>query len=96
MDVDRFKQVNDEFSHLTGDEVLRRIGMLVETAMRSGDEGIRVTDEEFCLLPGIGATCARHLRRMRVAMRITWEAVAPRQRFTPSFWAWHRRRRATA
>ncbi|HEX2542667.1 MAG TPA: tetratricopeptide repeat-containing diguanylate cyclase [Caldimonas sp.] len=88
MDVDRFKQVNDEFSHLTGDEVLRRIGVLVETAMRPGDQAFRVGGEEFLiLLPGISADVAVGIceRIRRAIEEHPWEDVAPALRVTASF-----------
>jgi diguanylate cyclase (GGDEF)-like protein len=88
VDVDRFKQVNDEFSHLTGDEVLRRIGVLVETVVRPSDQAFRVGGEEFLvLLPGAPADLAVAIcERIRRAIEDhPWEDVAPGLRVTASF-----------
>jgi diguanylate cyclase (GGDEF)-like protein/putative nucleotidyltransferase with HDIG domain len=49
-DLDRFKQLNDEFGHQAGDEALRRIGRSVRTAKRRFDSAARVGGEEFALL----------------------------------------------
>lgn len=54
IDVDQFKQYNDEFGHLQGDEALRIVGkMLARFAQRTEDCVARYGGEEFVmLLPG--------------------------------------------
>jgi len=88
IDIDRFKQVNDEFSHLTGDEVLRRIGVLAETVIRPTDQAFRVGGEEFLvLLPGAtGDLAVAICERIRRAIEDhPWADVAPGLRVTASF-----------
>ncbi len=46
-DIDHFKRVNDQFSHATGDEVLRRIGEILQHTMRASDLVARYGGEEF-------------------------------------------------
>lgn len=46
-DIDHFKAVNDRFSHATGDEVLRRIGQILQGSMRASDLVARYGGEEF-------------------------------------------------
>lgn len=50
LDVDHFKRVNDEFGHLTGDEVLREMGSLLRDTARLGDVVARIGGEEFEIL----------------------------------------------
>ena len=50
LDLDHFKQINDDFSHLTGDEVLRDLGQILQQACRDGDTPVRYGGEEFLLV----------------------------------------------
>ncbi|MFN7547831.1 MAG: diguanylate cyclase [Pseudomonadota bacterium] len=49
-DIDHFKKINDRYSHLVGDEVLRRGGALMRELVRDGDVAARYGGEEFALL----------------------------------------------
>ncbi|MDP9134339.1 MAG: GGDEF domain-containing protein, partial [Actinomycetota bacterium] len=49
-DLDRFKEVNDRFGHVAGDDVLRRFGATIRSVKRSWDIAARVGGEEFALL----------------------------------------------
>ena len=49
-DVDKFKQINDRFGHLAGDEVLRELAILVRSKIRSSDIFGRFGGDEFMLL----------------------------------------------
>lgn len=48
-DVDRFKEINDRFSHATGDVVLKRIAKVLEERCRKTDMVARYGGEEFLL-----------------------------------------------
>jgi len=45
-----FKNVNDTFGHVFGDEVLKSIGYLLKTRLRSNDICARYGGEEFVIL----------------------------------------------
>ena len=46
IDIDGFKQINDQFGHLAGDEVLFRVGQAIDSCVRSEDE-VRYGGDEF-------------------------------------------------
>ena len=50
LDLDRFKQVNDNFGHAAGDTVLRRVFEAVESSLREGDFAARLGGDEFATL----------------------------------------------
>jgi diguanylate cyclase (GGDEF)-like protein len=47
LDLDHFKQVNDQYGHATGDEVLRRLGEFLLQSFRGEDLVARWGGEEF-------------------------------------------------
>jgi diguanylate cyclase (GGDEF)-like protein len=62
LDVDHFKQINDEFGHLTGDEAIKEIGALLRDIARAGDVLARSGGEEFSILaPDTDEVGAMHL-----------------------------------
>lgn len=66
-DIDHFKQVNDSFGHLVGDEVLRKISLRLKSGLRDDDAIGRYGGEEFLVVaPGAGRAGAEKLfRRLR-------------------------------
>lgn len=50
VDIDHFKQVNDRFGHLYGDEVLILVANLLRSSFRSHDRIFRFGGEEFVVL----------------------------------------------
>jgi diguanylate cyclase (GGDEF)-like protein len=50
VDVDRFKQINDQSGHLLGDDVLRAIAAEIQDAAGATDLPCRLGGDEFALL----------------------------------------------
>jgi diguanylate cyclase (GGDEF)-like protein/PAS domain S-box-containing protein len=50
-DLDNFKQYNDTYGHLAGDEVLKLIGVIIKGSVREGtDTGFRYGGDEFAII----------------------------------------------
>ncbi|CEG58123.1 diguanylate cyclase [Legionella fallonii] len=50
LDIDNFKQFNDTYSHLAGDEVLKSLGQLLTKYFRETDISFRFGGEEFVVV----------------------------------------------
>lgn len=71
LDIDHFKHYNDTNGHLEGDDVLKRIGAILKSAVRDDtDVVVRYGGEEFVILfPGATkAVASRHAESIRRAV----------------------------
>ena len=77
LDIDDFKQINDRYGHLAGDEVLRCVAEVLRAELRLNDVAARVGGDEFMvILPHTPLSSAmRAMERVRASIRA--QAVAP-------------------
>jgi diguanylate cyclase (GGDEF)-like protein len=79
IDVDYFKQYNDRYGHLAGDQVLTRVADALQSQVRSGDVVYRYGGEEFVALlveadPAAATAVAHRLRQCVERLGIVHEA----------------------
>lgn len=70
MDIDHFKQINDYYGHVIGDEVIGRVGAIIRRSMREGDIAGRYGGDEFgVVLNGVTAAVAAQVaERIRASV----------------------------
>jgi diguanylate cyclase (GGDEF)-like protein len=62
VDLNRFKEINDQYGHLIGDELLKWVGNFLMTHLRAHDVACRTGGDEFMLLlPDLSAADAVHV-----------------------------------
>jgi two-component system, cell cycle response regulator len=78
IDVDWFKQINDTYGHLGGDEAIREIAQRIEAQIRASDTAARFGGDEFSLLlpDATLADAGRLAERIRVAVSATPVEIA--------------------
>ncbi len=93
VDVDRFKEINDRYSHVVGDRVLVRLAHILREQVRTGDTVVRFGGDEFLVVldPRVGraadgaGVAERLARRLVAAARDEdWSRLAPGLRVTVS------------
>lgn len=82
IDVDRFKQVNTRFGHLTGDFVLAELAALLKSSVRGSDAVVRYGGDEFLMILAntSAADSGRVVDRIRAYVR-DWNQAGHLQNF---------------
>jgi diguanylate cyclase (GGDEF)-like protein len=89
IDVDKFKDINDRYSHGIGDRVLAQVADLIRAHCRQLDVPVRFGGDEFAVfLHADLATTARIAERIRRSVGgHRWHDIAPALRVTVSMGA---------
>ncbi len=103
LDVDRFKQVNDEHGHAVGDDVLRAVGAALLAEVRVDEIAARTGGEEVVVVACVPDVAEATLlaQRLQSAVRGCASPVAvtcslglavarPPAGVDPTAWLWHR------
>jgi len=85
IDIDNFKQINDNQGHQVGDNILIEFSALLKTELRTTDQLSRWGGEEFMLLlPEVDLTAASHIaEKLRLAVEM--KSFSHDQHLTASF-----------
>jgi diguanylate cyclase len=86
IDVDKFKGINDAYSHGVGDGVLRGVAEVLRAHCREGEVAVRFGGDEFALFLLADLPAARRIaeRIRRVVVRRDWDELVPGLRVTLS------------
>jgi diguanylate cyclase (GGDEF)-like protein len=90
MDLDHFKNINDQYGHAAGDQVITHFARLCRQMLRATDLTGRLGGEEFAaLLPN--TDCTRHWPRRKLRQAVSNSLVRSMASTftTPSAWACH-------
>ncbi|MEO8330134.1 MAG: GGDEF domain-containing protein [Candidatus Nanopelagicales bacterium] len=88
VDLDNFKSINDVYTHLVGDEVLRVAAGVMAANIRTSDVLVRMGGEEFAILmPGTSSDAAASVcERMREELQAwEWDSLGSELAVTASF-----------
>ncbi|MDR1352668.1 MAG: sensor domain-containing diguanylate cyclase [Treponema sp.] len=82
IDVDKFKNFNDDYGHLAGDKVLEYIARTIKQSVRTDDVPSRFGGEEFTILlpdtdKDIAWNVAERLRTSISSMMVPWDPLLP-------------------
>ena len=76
LDIDRFKSINDQFGHQSGDRVLRQLAVLISGNTRQSDLTARIGGEEYAVLmpDTLSGAALQVARRIHTAVNeIRWQ-----------------------
>lgn len=72
-DLDNFKQANDVYGHLFGDEVLEHIAATIKKNIRSTDVAARMGGDEFIIFMGYRGTVEPQIKRIFESLTVDFK-----------------------
>jgi diguanylate cyclase (GGDEF)-like protein len=82
-DVDNFKSINDNYGHITGDKVLKKISETAKSNLRNTDFFARMGGDEFAVL--LPETAYQDAEKAAAALFEALNSMSQKQKFTCSF-----------
>ncbi|WP_408594071.1 GGDEF domain-containing protein [Paracoccus marcusii] len=76
LDLDHFKQVNDQLGHQAGDDLLRAVGAVLRSHIRKADTAARIGGDEFVLILR-GMTSRAALQQLADRIIVAIRALSP-------------------
>ncbi len=77
LDLDDFKAFNDAYGHVEGDQVLLRLGQVVQRCLRQTDSAYRYGGEEFTILLPMTASADGAVTAERIRSEFKKESFSP-------------------
>jgi diguanylate cyclase (GGDEF)-like protein/PAS domain S-box-containing protein len=77
LDLDKFKDFNDEYGHVEGDLVLSRLGQVIKRCLRETDSGYRYGGEEFTIILPMTTSEEGIVTAKRIQTELRKEAFSP-------------------
>ncbi len=77
LDLDKFKEFNDAYGHIEGDQVLRRLGQVFKRCLRETDSAYRYGGEEFTIILPMAKNSDGAVIAERIRMELKKENFSP-------------------
>lgn len=82
IDVDNFKQYNDQYGHLEGDKLLKKTGEILENSLRKVDVACRYAGDEFVVI--LPETNMNNAKRVANKIKNSFNEVIEKRKITLS------------
>jgi len=77
LDLDKFKDFNDTYGHVEGDQVLLRLGQVIKRCLRETDSAYRYGGEEFTIMLPMTTSEEGMVTAKRIQTELRKEAFSP-------------------
>lgn len=77
MDIDKFKEFNDSYGHVEGDNALSRLGQVIKRCLRENDSAYRYGGEEFTIMLPMTSSDEGIVTARRIQAELKKETFSP-------------------